>query len=415
MFEARLLQEESRRLKLIYIANARLPTEKAHGYQITKMCEAFSELGVEVLLLHPHRYQHNSPLRNKTVFEYYNVRPVFEVRTLANWDIVRLNSWLSYGVFAPLFLAHAILWGLYASRVAQREQGQLYYTRDSSVAYWLVRLGLPTVYEAHRVPRRGQRWLLKHIARHPSLSLVPVLTSFIKEQFVTLGFPEEKMLVSPDAVDLSLFENLPSKEECRRLLELPLQRPIVGYVGRFQTMGSEKGISELIESMVYLRSAGGKNPLLLCVGGPMSEVDSYLDTAYSMGVPRQMLKMMDRVPNSEVPRVIKACDVCTIPWPWTEFSAYYTSPLKLFEYMAAGVPIVASDLPSLKEILRHDENAWLVLPGEPAALAEGIKTLLTDQKRAQRLGQKACEEVKGYTWGTRAAQIVELIKENKGS
>ena len=124
---------------------------------------------------------------------------------------------------------------------------------------------------------------------------------------------------------------------------------------------------------------------------------------------------MDRVPNSEVPRVIKACDVCTIPWPWTEFSAYYTSPLKLFEYMAAGVPIVASDLPSLKEILRHDENAWLVLPGEPAALAEGIKTLLTDQKRAQRLGQKACEEVKGYTWGTRAAQIVELIKENKGS
>ena len=403
-------------MKLIYIANVRLPTEQAHGYQITKMCEAFSELGIEVLLLHPHRYQHDHRLRNKTVFECYSVRPVFEVRTLANWDIVRLNPWLFDGVFAPLFLAHAILWGLYASRVARREQGQIYYTRDNSVAYWLLRLGLPTVYEAHIVPRRGQRWLLERIARHPSLTLVPVLTSFIKKQFVMMGFPEEKMPVTPDAVDPSFFENIPSKEECRRLLELPLERPIIGYIGRFQTMGSEKGISELVESMVHLRSVGGKTPLLLCVGGPMSVVQNYLDRAESTGVPRQMLKFVDRVPNSEVPRVIKACDVCTIPWPRTEFSAYYTSPLKLFEYMLSGVPIVASDLPSMKEILRHDENAWLVPPGDPSALAEGIKTLLTDRKRAQRLPQKACEDVQRHTWKTRAAQIVELVKEeNEGS
>ena len=402
-------------MKLIYIANVRLPTEKAHGYQITKMCEAFSDLNVEVLLLHPHRHQHDHRLKDTTVFEYYSVRPVFEVQTLANWDIVRLNSWLSDRVFAPLFLAHAMLWGLYAACVARREQGQLYYTRDNSVAYWLVRLGLPTVYEAHTVPRRGQGWLLEHIAHHPSLSLVPVLTSFIKKQFVTMGFPEEKMPVTPDAVDPNSVKNLPSKEECRRLLGLPLERPIIGYIGRFQTMGIEKGISELIESMGHLHSVDGKTPLLLCVGGPMNEVDSYLDTAHSIGVPRQMLKFVDRVPNSEVPRVIKACDICTIPWPWTEFSAYYTSPLKLFEYMAGGVPIVASDLPSIKEILRHDENAWLVPPGDPSALAEGINTLLTDQKRAQRLAQKAYEEVKGYTWETRAAQILELIRENKGS
>ena len=148
----------------------------------------------------------------------------------------------------------------------------------------------------------------------------------------------------------------------------------------------------------------------------MSVVQLYLDRAESIGVPRQMLKFVDRVPNSEVPRVIKACDVCTIPWPWTEFSAYYTSPMKLFEYMAGGVPIVASDLPSIKEILRHDKNAWLVPPGDPSALAEGIKTLLTDQGRAQRLSQKACEDVQRHTWKTRAAQIVELVKEeNEGS
>ncbi len=143
----------------------------------------------------------------------------------------------------------------------------------------------------------------------------------------------------------------------------------------------------------------------------MSAVRDYLDRADAAGIPRRMLKFVDRVPNSEVPRVMKACDVCTIPWPWTEFSAYYTSPLKLFEYMASGVPIVASDLPSIKEILRHDENAWLVRPGDPLALAEGIRILLSDRNRAESLAKTAGKDVRSYTWEARAAQIIELIQE----
>ena len=144
----------------------------------------------------------------------------------------------------------------------------------------------------------------------------------------------------------------------------------------------------------------------------MSAVPHYLDRADSLGISRQLLKFVDRVPNSEVPRVMKACDVCTIPWPWTEFSAYYTSPLKLFEYMASGVPIVASDLPSMKEILRHDENAWLVRLGDPLALAEGIRVLLSDRKRAESLAKAARQDVRSYTWEARAGRIIELIQEN---
>jgi len=230
-----------------------------------------------------------------------------------------------------------------------------------------------------------------------------------------MGFPKEKMLVSPDAVDLSLFETLPKKEECRRLLELPLERPIIGYIGRFQTMGMEKGVPELIEAMAHLPSVNGKRPLLLCVGGPMSVVQGYLDRADSIEIPRQTLRFVDHVPTSEVPRVMKACDVCTIPWPRTEFSAYYTSPLKLFEYMAAGVPIVASDLPSLREILRHGENAWLVQPGDPPALAEGIRTLLSDQSLAEQLAKAARRDVQKHTWENRAAHIIELIQARKSS
>ena len=136
-----------------------------------------------------------------------------------------------------------MLWGLYAALIARRGKVDLYYTRDSKVAYWLVRLGLPTVYEAHVVPKRGQRWFFRQIARCPDLRLVMVLTSFIKQQFVEMGFPAEKVTVLPDGVDLSLFESLLSKEECRCKLGLPLDRSIVGYIGRFRTRGDGEGYS----------------------------------------------------------------------------------------------------------------------------------------------------------------------------
>jgi glycosyltransferase involved in cell wall biosynthesis len=90
--------------------------------------------------------------------------------------------------------------------------------------------------------------------------------------------------------------------------------------------------------------------------------------------------------------------VVTIPWPWTNFSAYYTSPLKLFEYMAAGVPIVASALPSLREVLRHDRNALLVEPGNPVSLAQGLQKVLSRSALADKIAERARVDVAKYTW-----------------
>ena len=138
----------------------------------------------------------------------------------------------------------------------------------------------------------------------------------------------------------------------------------------------------------------------------MGAVPRYLELARRCGVPAHQLRFVDRVPNCEVPYWIRACDVVTIPWPWTEFSAYFTSPLKLFEYMAAGAPILATDLPSLREVLRHGENAWLVKPGDPRALAEGMDRLLQDLSLRDRIARQSKVEAQQYSWEQRAAKIL---------
>ena len=145
----------------------------------------------------------------------------------------------------------------------------------------------------------------------------------------------------------------------------------------------------------------------------MDAVPAYLDLARRFDVSEQRLRFVDHVPNKEVPVWIRACNVVTIPWPWTEFSAYFTSPLKLFEYMAAGVPIVATDLPSIREVLRHQENAWLVEPDNPKALAEGIAKVLSDAHLARRISEQAYVEVEKYSWDVRAKRIVNFLEKGE--
>jgi len=398
--------------KLTYIFNARLPTEKAHGYQVGKMCEAFAENGVEVLLMHPYRQQSDALTQGTNLFEYYGLRKTFQVRILPNCDVVRLERFFSSGIPASLFFAHAFLWALYASVEARRRTADVYYTRDSVVAYWLLRLGLPTIYEEHVVPKRAQRWLLRRITHHPSLRLVVAVTSFIKARFISLGFSEKQVVVLPDAVDISLFSGLPSKETCRKQLGLEPNRTIIGYVGRFQTMEMEKGIPELVKAMALLPFVNGSEPLLVCLGGPMDAVPAYLKLAYGMGVPERRLKFIDRVAQVDVPYWIRAFDIAVAPFPTNEHYAYFMSPLKLFEYMAAGVPIVTSDLPSIREVLAHGENAWLVEPGNEEALAQGIIRVLQDAVLSTKLATNARQAVDRFTWERRARAILNHARKD---
>ena len=106
---------------------------------------------------------------------------------------------------------------------------------------------------------------------------------------------------------------------------------------------------------------------------------------------------------------LAAADVLVLPnTARTRMSERYTSPLKLFDYMAAHRPIVASDLPSLRDILTH-ENAILVGPDDASALRDGIRKILDDKAFGVQLAERAFEDVHRYTWQKRAAKILHFL------
>ena len=384
-------------MKIAYIINARLPTEKAHGYQIVKMCEAFAIQGADVLLCHPFRFQ-NKDLQNMNVFDFYKVKKNFKVITTANLDLLPLSD------NKILFILQTLLWGAFAVFKLRKEEIDIYYTRDALTVFWMSIFGFPIVYEEHVIHSGAGQFLLRMVSQKSSLKLVVVLTNFIKDNFIKLGFSPNKVIVASDGVDLAMFKNLPDKINCRKKLELPEFVFIVGYVGRFKVFGNqEKGIPQLIEAISILKN---KNILLLLVGGPQNAVNDYLNLAKKLNV--RNIKIVNQVPVSEVPYWMRACDAVTIPWTWTKFSAYYTSPLKLFEYMASKTPIIASDLPSLREIL-NEKNSILVKPGDSMDLADGIEKVLNNKNLANQISEQAYRDVQNYTWENRARKILSFL------
>jgi glycosyltransferase involved in cell wall biosynthesis len=116
------------------------------------------------------------------------------------------------------------------------------------------------------------------------------------------------------------------------------------------------------------------------------------------------------VPPPQVAARLREANVLVLPNPASAVSTAFTSPLKLFEYMAAGRPIVASDLPSIREVLTNEQNALLVPPGNPPALTAAIRRIKDDRELGARLAARALEDVREYTWAKRAERLEALFE-----
>jgi len=367
--------------KLIYIANARMPTEKAHGVQIMKMCQAFALSGLDVELVLPWRFNKIK----EDVFEYYGVEKNFKIKKIFSLDLVpleipRLGFWiqsLSFNLFSFFYLIF--------------KQADIFYSRDSFSLYCISFFRKNLVCEVHAVP--GSFSLHKRVFK--KTRAIIVITGKIKEELIRRGISAEKILVASDGVDLEDFDIEVSKAEARNKLNLPLDKKIVLYAGLFDKW---KGYLTLLETSRFFE----KEVKLVMIGGTEKQVEKlrkeYPDVIF-----------LGYLPYTSLPLNQKAADVLVLPNSGKEkVSKYWTSPLKLFSYMASERPIVASDLPSLREVL-NENNALLVKPDSPKELAQGIKQVLENTDFSVKISAQAHQDVRFYSWINRTEKIVNFI------
>ncbi len=183
---------------------------------------------------------------------------------------------------------------------------------------------------------------------------------------------------------------------------------VVGYSGHLYPW---KGVDLLLDALAELPGILG-----LIVGGHPGESDlaRLRSRADRLGLtPRVTFTGMVR--PREVAARLDVADVLVLPNPATATSERYTSPLKLFEYLAMGRPIVASDLPAFREIVRHGENALLFEAGNASALAAAVRDVVGDPARAEAMGRRAFETARDYSWDARAGRLEGLFGEAAGA
>ncbi len=356
-------------MKLLYATSIDLPSTRANRVQIVSMSRAFHGLlgGSFLLGLQKNR---GEPLD-------FPVAEMLRERSFSlAWTYLRLAK------------QHEI------THIYCREEKMLFFLLFFNRVFF--RLQIKFFYELHDFWHEG--WWYRMLMQR--VDGVIVITHGLKAGLVADGYAQAKVMVSPDAVDVALFDIPLAKEEARRVLGLPLNKPIALYAGAIDEPW--KGAGVFYGASKYL----GDACLMVLVGGKPHYVESFQKEFPP--VPQVRMEGYKDY-ATELPAYLKSADILVVPnSAKQEISRISTSPLKVFAYMAAGRPIVASDLPSIREVL-NETNSLLVEPDSPQALAEGIRSLMHDPLRAGELAARARLDVESYTWNKRAKDVLAFL------
>ena len=371
-------------LRILYVSASYVPSRRASSMHVMNMCAALAALGHDVALIA--KQSREARPRDATgaaldAHAFYRVPPVFRLDTLAR--PARRGGGLVYAAA----MARRLL--------AARGKVDLVYSRDLGGAALAAALGIPFVFELHYVP--PARW--HHAVMHrlgAAWRGVVVISEALRRDLTAAGLvpPGVPIVVAHDACDAA-FGRAPRAE-----LAAP---PRIGYAGNLYRGRGVELVLDVARRMPACRFelAGGSEADLARIRGE--------------GVPDNVV-LHGFVPPARLAEIYAGFDVVLLPHPRSGVRgatgasdiSRWTSPMKMFEYMASGVPIVASDLPVLGEVLGDGVNALIAPADDAAAWQRAIERLLGDAALRVRLATRAQHDLRRHhTWHARAARILQ--------
>jgi glycosyltransferase involved in cell wall biosynthesis len=372
---------------LIYVSRGNIPSQVAHASQIVKMSQAFAQRLEKFELVASGDLKHCLKGVDQEFKDFYNLTTDFGFARLP----------IHYRANIPFPKSYESRWYNYLATIyACLKSPSLIYARTPSIVSSLLKIGVPVLWEWHESIPEGsayQRFL-------SSRSLVGMVTIADKlaENYISLGLPEDKVLVAHNGVDLTSFQPYQTKEEARDPFSFLKNKKVVLYAGHLY---ESKGIPTLIQTAKLMPHCS-----FVLVGGWESDVQRYRKICQEQNLTNVYL--LGHTNQQALVPYLYAADVLVLPTSGTWNLANVTSPLKLFEYMAVKRPIVASALPNVMSILRSHKNAILAEPDNPDSFHQAIDTLLSIPEWSTQLAEQAFRDVQQYTWEARADRILDF-------
>lgn len=371
-------------LKVLYVGSPQLFEKGASSIHMMKMCQAMSNLGIQVELVLPGNFSKES------LFKYYDVKPNFNIKTIRfTYKFARQ-------------IVHGIASSFYANSI--KENYDFVLTRNLLFAYMATKyFSIPTIYDAHHPPVNGlARSIIKYFSNSNNLLGMSFNSNGLLKIYNQNKIDPDNKVVAHNGVEIDKFYMSSDKEELRKSLNLAQDSVLVTYSGNTY---EGRGIEYLIDVAKELL-----NIEFLVVGGKEEDNKIYKRIVKEIGI--KNFKFTGFVEQKMVAQYLLASDILVMPYSNNvtirggKDASGYTSPIKLFEYMAAEKPIIATSIPPVMEILRDGMNAIVIKPDSTEELRKAIKAVIKDKNIAIFIAKNARRQVIDYTWEKRVEKIL---------
>lgn len=364
-------------MNVVAIAGSTIPSDTANSLQVMKACQALVQIGHDVTLLVPGSRNMSIDLK-----QHYGLQTEFPIEWLSSSNRRRF-TWDS------------------VQRARQLKAQVIYSWFPQSATFALVHK-IPTIFEIHIQPtgRFGPAWhhaFARLRGRKRLVSITRALVNMLEHDF-HMHFSEKDIVIAPNGVDLERFASQPDPAAARRQLGLRETSTVMCTGHLYAGRGAELFLA-LAKAFPQVQFAW--------VGGRPEDINTWRNKAESDNV-----VFTGFIPNQNLPLYQAAADILLMPYSRSIMgssgsadSAAVASPMKMFEYMAAGRAIVSSDLPVIREVL-DEENAVFCEPDAIGDWRRVLEALLKDETRRAGLGEQAQRDVQGYTWVARAQRIM---------
>jgi len=373
-------------MKIVSISASQIPANPANSIQAMKAVHALAQLGHDVTLIVP---MIDEPATNKaweSLARYYGLSKPFHV------------EWLP----SP----SRKLFSLAALRRARQLKPSLIYVWPLQSAVLGLLTGIPTVLEMHDLPsgRIGPLYYsyFRDLAGRKRMTVVTkALKKALDENYGNV-FPTRDVVLAPNGVDLERFANLPDPQTARRHLGLA-EAPTAVCAGHLYEGRGMELFLDLAKRLKGVR--------FLWAGGRPDDVEKWRAQVAAQKLENVLFTGF--VLNEQLPLYQAAGDVLLMPYgknigisSGKGHSALVSSPMKMFEYLATGRAIIASDLPVFHEVL-NDKNAVFCAPDKAIDWEGALRGLLDNTELRLRLGQQGYNDAQQYSWTARAKRILD--------
>lgn len=388
-------------MKILFLTlDINLANETGDSIHVRELATNLSKLGNEVFLITAHTNENSSSL---------------------NWSKSVPNLHLFFNKTRRIFNNISTL--IFCRKIAKKYGVQIIYERRASPKIG-VALGklfrIPAVIELNGLPglddeifgrvdrvnsitRTFRRSILRHLFRYVD-GVVAVTPRIKREVIKNYKVKSDKIFVVPNGANLNLFKPM-NQNLCKEKLGLNMEDKYVCYVGN---LAPWQGLEFLIKASPIVLEKDTRARFLLVGDGVMG--DTIKKMVKNINISDKFL-FTGRIPYEKVPEFINSSDICVAPFIKARNEKIGLSPLKVYEYLACGKPIVASDIEGVGDFLKKTNSGITVEPENHESLAEGIIDLLQNKDKGREMGMKGREIVnREHGWDSTAKKVMAMCK-----